>query len=47
MPSSRDMSTAFYYLFSFGEAEQQRRFFKELHFISIAILVGISVHRAH
>ena len=39
MPSSRDMSTAFYYLFSFGEAEQQRRFFKELHFISIAILV--------
>ncbi len=39
MPNSRDMSAAFYYLFSFGEAEQQQRFFKELHFISIAILV--------
>lgn len=27
-----------YYLFFSGEREQQRRFFKELHFISIAIL---------
>lgn len=35
----RDMSAAVYYLFSFGEAEQQRRFFKELRFIAIAILV--------
>lgn len=39
MFNSRTMSAGFYYLFFFGEREQQRRFFKELHFISIAILL--------
>ena len=38
MFSSRSLSPAFYYLFFSGEREQQQRFFKELHFISIAIL---------
>ena len=38
MWTSRSLSPAFYYLFFSGEREQQQRFFKELHFISIAIL---------
>ena len=38
MFTSRSLSPAFYYLFFSGEREQQQRFFKELHFISIAIL---------
>jgi Cu/Ag efflux pump CusA len=38
MFTSRSLSPAFYYLFFSGEPEQQQRFFKELHFISIAIL---------
>ena len=38
MFTSRNLSPALYYLFFSGEREQQQRFFKELHFISIAIL---------
>lgn len=38
MFTSRSLSPAFYYLFFSGEREQQQRFFRELHFISIAIL---------
>ncbi|MGK5080263.1 GGDEF domain-containing protein [Janthinobacterium sp. HLX7-2] len=38
MFNSRNLSPALYYLFFSGEPEQQQRFFKELHFISIAIL---------
>ena len=38
MFTSRNLSPALYYLFFSGEPAQQQRFFKELHFISIAIL---------
>ncbi|MBG6222506.1 MULTISPECIES: GGDEF domain-containing protein [unclassified Janthinobacterium] len=38
MFTTRSLSPALYYLFFLGEPEQQQRFFKELHFISIAIL---------
>ncbi|APA71020.1 GGDEF domain-containing protein [Janthinobacterium sp. 1_2014MBL_MicDiv] len=38
MWTTRSLSPAFYYLFFSGEQEQQQRFFRELHFISIAIL---------
>ncbi len=38
MFTTRSLSPALYYLFFLGEPEQQQRFFKELHFISITIL---------
>ncbi|OFJ49057.1 hypothetical protein BA896_009305 [Janthinobacterium lividum] len=43
MFTTRSLSPALYYLFFSGEPEQQQRFFKELHFISIVILTfGLS-----
>lgn len=38
MPTSRSSSSIWAYLFLLGEPEQQQRFFKELHFISIVTL---------
>lgn len=55
MPTSPSRSSIWYYLFFLGEAEQQQRFFRELHFISIATLTfgvvswmvtfGVMLHR--